>query len=60
MLYFKVIACNCDFSKFLCGLGEVFPTLSKHAFEIIISFQDTYLCEAGFSSNTVKRNSNLD
>jgi len=25
MLYPKFISCNCDFSKFCCGLGEEFP-----------------------------------
>jgi len=34
--------------KFLCGLGDEFPTLSKRAYEII-TFQNTYLCKAGFS-----------
>jgi len=35
-------------------------TLSKSAFEDIMPFQDTYLCEAGFSSKSIKRNSDLD
>jgi len=43
MLYYKFKSCNCDFSKFWFELGEEFSTLSKHAFEIIIPFQDTYL-----------------
>jgi len=59
--YFKFISCNYDFSKFRCGLGEEFPTLSKRAIEVIISFQNTYLCEAGFSSMmTIKQNIDLD
>jgi len=63
MLYSKFKSCNCDFSKFWCGLGEQFSTLSKRLFEVIIPFQDaylSYLCEAGFSSKTIKRNSDLD
>ena len=43
-----------------CGLGEEASTLSKVAFEVIIPFQDTYLCGAGFSSKNIKRNSDLD
>jgi len=27
------------FSKFWCGLGEEFPTLSKHAFEVLYLFK---------------------
>jgi len=50
MLHSKLVSCNCDFSKFWCGLGEEFPTLLKRAFEVIIAFQNTYLCEAGLSS----------
>jgi len=52
MRYSKLKSCNCDFSKFWCGLDKELPTLSKRAFEVIIPFQDTclsYLCEAGFS-----------
>jgi len=52
MLYSKFKSCNCDCSKFWCGLDE-------ESFEVIIPFQDTYLCEAGFSK-TMKRNSDLD
>ena len=33
-----------------CGLIEEFPMLTKLAFEVIIPFATTYLCEAGFSS----------
>jgi len=47
-------------AKLWCGLGEELCTLSKSAFEVIIPFQNTYLCEAGFSSKTVKWNSDLD
>jgi len=60
MLYSKLKSCNCDFSKFWCGLGEEFSTLSKRAFEVIVAFQNAYVCEAGFSSKTMKRNSDLD
>ena len=60
MLCSKFKSYNCDFSKFWCGLGEEFSTLSKRAFELIIPFQDTYLCEVGFSSKSIKRNSDLD
>jgi len=35
-------------------------TLSKSAFEDIMPFPDTYLREAGFSSKSIKRNSDLD
>ena len=42
--------CNGDFSKFWCGLVEECPMLTKRAFEVIIPFVATYLCEAGFSS----------
>jgi len=42
--------CNCDFSEFRYGLGEEFPTLSKRAFEVIVHFQSTYLCEGWFFS----------
>jgi len=57
MLSSKFISCNCDFSKFWRGLGEEFSMLSKREFEVIIPFQNTYLCEAGFSSiMTIKRN----
>jgi len=59
MLYSKFKSCNCEFSKFWCGLAEEFSVLSKHAFEIIIPLQDTNLCEAGFSKS-IKRNSDLD
>jgi len=54
MLYSKFKFCNCDFSKFWCGLDKEFSTLLKCAFEVIIPFQDTYMCEAGFSK-TIKR-----
>ena len=50
MLHSKFMSCNGDFSKFWCGLVEEFPMLIKHAFEVIIPFAMTYLCEAGFSS----------
>jgi len=47
--------------KFWYGVDEEFPLLSKHAFEVIIPFQNTYMCEAGFSSMmTIKQNINLD
>ena len=48
MLHSNFISCNCDFSKFWCGLGEEFPTLSKRVFEVIIPFQNTYMCKAAF------------
>ena len=38
MFYSKFKSCNCDFSKFWCGLGEEFLTLSKHAFAVTASF----------------------
>jgi len=57
---FQIQILHCDFSKFWCGLGEEFSTLSKGVFEVVIPFQDTHLCEAGFSSKTIKRNSDLD
>jgi len=61
MLSSKYISCNCDSSKFWYGLGEEFPTLSKSAFEVIIPFQNTSLCDAGFSSMmTIKYNIDLD
>jgi len=41
-------------------LGEEFSMLSKRTFEVIIPFKDTYLCEAGFSSKSIKRNRDLD
>jgi len=50
MLYSKFISCNCDFFKFWCGLGETIPMLSIRAFEVTVPFQNTYMCEAGFSS----------
>jgi len=50
-----------DFSKFLCGLGEEFPTLSMRAFEVIVPFQNSYLFEAGLSSiMTIKQNIDLN
>jgi len=48
------------FSKIWWGLGEEASTLSKVAFEVILPFQDTYLCGAGLSSKNIKRNSDLD
>jgi len=41
-------------------LVEEASTLSKVAFEVILPFQDTYLCGAGLSSKNIKRNSDLD
>ena len=46
--------CNGDFSKFWCGLVEEFPMLTKRAFEVIIPFAATYLCEAVSSLLTIK------
>jgi len=60
MLYSKSISCNCDFSKFWCGLGEEFSVLSKRSFEVFIPFQNTYICEAVFFLVTIKRNIDLD
>jgi len=61
MLYSKFISCNCNFSKFWCGLGKEFPRVSKRTFEAIIHFQSTYLCKAWFSSlMTMKQNIDLD
>ena len=48
-LHSKFMSCNGDFSKFWCGLVEEFPMLMKRAFEVIIPFATTDLCEAGFS-----------
>jgi len=50
-----------DFSKFLCGLGEEFPTLSMGAFEVIVPFQNSYLFEARLSLiMTIKQNIDLN
>jgi len=50
-----------DFSKFLCGLGEEFPTLSLRAFKVIVRFQNSCLFEAGLSSIvTIKQNIDLN
>ena len=38
-LYSKLASCNCDFSKFWCGLGEEFPTLSKRALKLLYLFK---------------------
>ena len=46
---FQFISWNCDFSKFWCGLGEDFPTLSKGAFKVITLFQNNYLRVARLS-----------
>jgi len=50
MLYSKFIFCHCDFCRFWCGLGEELSMLLKCTFEVIIPFQNTFQCEAGFSS----------
>ena len=52
-LYSKLASCNCDFSKFWCGLGEEFPTLSKRALKLLYLFK-IVMCEAGFSMMTMK------
>ena len=49
-LHSKFMSCDGDFSKFWCGLVKEFPMLTKRAFEVIIPFATTYLCEAGLSS----------
>ena len=56
----KLILCNCDFSKFWRESSEDFPTLSMRAFEVITPFQNTYVCEAGFSMITIKQNIDLN
>ena len=49
-LHSKFMSCNGDFSTFWCGLVEKFSMLTKRAFEVILPFTTTYLCDAEFSS----------
>jgi len=57
---FQIHICNCDFSKFGVDSAK-FLKLSKRAFEVIIPLQNTFLCEAGFSSMmSIKQNIDLD
>jgi len=57
MLYSKFISCNCDFSKFWCGLGKEFIWNLRANLKLLYLFKMFISVRQGFSSiMTVKDN----
>ena len=44
-----------ELNQFWCKLGELFPTLTKRAYQVLIPFVTTYLCESGFSGHMIMK-----
>ena len=38
-----------ELDEFWCKMVQTYPTLAKRAFQVIVPFVTTYLCESGFS-----------
>ena len=47
-----------ELKQFWCQIGESFPILAKRAYDVLVPYVTTYLCESGFSALlTIKTNS---